>query len=100
MAALLSKAVGWGLCLVGKKGKADDGGGDQDLLSPFQLDLVNEQLWRESQVILLRPKTFAVLRYLVEHAERLVTKDEPLRAVWGDTHVSEEGLRDYLREIR
>ena len=34
--------------------------------SPFRLDLSSEQLWREDQTIALRPKTFAVLRYLVE----------------------------------
>ena len=67
---------------------------------PFHLDLANEQLWREGQLIALRPKTFTILRYLVEHPNRLVTKDELLRAVWGDTQVSDEGLRDYLREIR
>lgn len=67
---------------------------------PFRLDLANEQLWRDEQLIALRPKTFAILCYLVEHPGRLVTKDELLRAVWGETQVSEEGLRDYLREIR
>jgi DNA-binding winged helix-turn-helix (wHTH) protein len=44
----------------------------------FRLDLSSEQLWREDQTIALRPETFAVLRYLVEHAGRLVTKDENL----------------------
>jgi TolB-like protein/Tfp pilus assembly protein PilF len=29
-----------------------------------------------------------------------VTKEELLQAVWGETLVSEEGLRDYVREIR
>jgi len=48
----------------------------------------------------LRPKTFAILRYLVEHPNRLVTKEEILCAVWGNIQVSAEGLRDYLREIR
>lgn len=67
---------------------------------PFRLDVANEQLWREEQLIALRPKTFAILRYLAEHPNRLVTKEELLHAVWGDTLVSEEGLRDYLREIR
>jgi len=67
---------------------------------PFRLDLANEQLWREEQLIALRPKTFAILRYLVEHPGRLVSKDELLHAVWGNTQVSAEGLRDYLREIR
>ncbi|HXG22771.1 MAG TPA: winged helix-turn-helix domain-containing protein [Methylomirabilota bacterium] len=67
---------------------------------PYRLDIANEQLWREEQLIALRPKTFAILRYLVAHPNRLVTKEELLHAVWGDTLVSEEGLRDYLREIR
>ncbi len=70
------------------------------LFSPFRLDVANEQLWRDECLIALRPKTFAVLRYLVEHPGRLVTKEELLRAVWGETLVSEDGLRDYLREIR
>jgi len=51
-------------------------------------------------VIPLRPKTFAVLRYLVEHAGRLVTKDELRHAVWAGTQVSGAGQRDYIRELR
>jgi len=46
---------------------------------PFRLDPVNEQLWRGKELLPLRPKPFAILRYLVEHPERLVTKDELLR---------------------
>ncbi len=42
---------------------------------PFRLDLSSEQLWRDDQAIALRPKTFAVLRYLVEHPGKLITKD-------------------------
>jgi DNA-binding winged helix-turn-helix (wHTH) protein len=57
-------------------------------------------LWRDERLIVLRPKTFAILRYLAENAGRLVRKDELLHAVWGDTQVSDEGLRDYVREIR
>ena len=32
--------------------------------APFRLDFTSEQMWREEQAIALRPKTFAVLRYL------------------------------------
>jgi DNA-binding winged helix-turn-helix (wHTH) protein len=70
------------------------------LFPPFRLDLLREKLWCGGEVISLRPKTFAILRYLAEHPERLVSKAELLRAIWGETHVSEEGLRDYIREIR
>jgi TolB-like protein len=66
----------------------------------MQLDVVNEQLWREGEVIPLRPKAFAVLRYLAEHSERLMNREELVRAVWGETKVSEGVLRGCLREVR
>jgi len=46
------------------------------------------------------PKPFAVLRYLVEHAGRLVTQDELLSAIWPETYVQPEVLRRYILEIR
>ena len=67
---------------------------------PFRLDPVNEQLWRENTLVPLPPKTFAVLRYLVEQSGRLVTKEELLKAVWADTHVSEGVLKGYIRDLR
>src|SRR4051794_21223807 len=45
----------------------------QFVFAPFRLDLVNEQLWQDEELVSLRPKLFALLRYLVEHAhERAV----------------------------
>lgn len=66
----------------------------------FRLDLTNERLWQGSEERPLRPKAFAVLRYLLEHAGRLVSRDELVQAVWGKTKVSEGVLRGCLREIR
>src|SRR5271166_6282491 len=59
---------------------------------PFRLDRVSQCLWRrgddaDEQRILLPPTAFAMLRYLVEHAGRLVTQDELLDALWPDTFV-------------
>src|SRR5262245_60808553 len=70
------------------------------LFPPFRLDPVNEQVWREGQLVPLRPKLFAILRYLVEHAGRLVPRDELLHAVWPDTVVSESVLRGCIRALR
>jgi class 3 adenylate cyclase/tetratricopeptide (TPR) repeat protein len=67
---------------------------------PFRLELSSEQLWREDQTLALRPKTFAVLRYLVEHPGQLVTKDELLDAVWAGTVVSDTVLKSCIRELR
>jgi TolB-like protein/DNA-binding winged helix-turn-helix (wHTH) protein/Flp pilus assembly protein TadD len=67
---------------------------------PFRLDPSNERLWRETVEIPLRPKTFAVLRYLVEHPEQLVTKEELLNAVWAETVVGEDALTGCIRDLR
>ena len=66
----------------------------------FQLDTVNHCLWREGERMPLTPKAFDVLRYLVEHADRVVTQDELLDAVWAETYVNPEGIRKYVLEIR
>src|SRR5262249_32242851 len=70
------------------------------LFPPFRLDLNAEQLWCATRAIALRPKTFAVLRYLAEHPGQLATKDELLDAVWGETAVSDTGLKTCVRELR
>ncbi len=70
------------------------------IFPPFRLDTVNECLWRSSQMISLRRKTFAVLRYLVEHPGRLVTKEELFEAVWPDAYVSDVVLKVCIRELR
>ena len=66
----------------------------------FRLDLVNHCLWRGKDRAALTPKAFDVLRYLVEHADRLVTQDELLQALWPETYVNPEGIRKYILEIR
>lgn len=70
------------------------------LFPPFRLDVANERLWRGTQEIALRSKTFAVLRYLVEHPGRLINREELLKAVWAPTHVSTAMPKLYIREIR
>ncbi len=67
---------------------------------PFRLDTANHCLWRANERAPLTPKAFDVLRYLVEHAGRLVTQDELLEALWSGTYVNPEGIRKYILEIR
>jgi DNA-binding response OmpR family regulator len=57
---------------------------------PFRLDIANEQLWRGSTLLPLRPKTFEVLLYLARNAQRLVTKQELLENIWTDTIVTKQ----------
>src|SRR5262245_30020662 len=70
------------------------------IFEPFGLDVGNARLWRGPEATHLTRKAFAVLHYLVEHAQQLVTKDELLEVVWSQTHVSEAALAVCIREIR
>src|SRR5438876_3607166 len=67
---------------------------------PLRLDVANEWVWQGEQRLQLTPKAFAVLRYLMDHPGRLVTKDELLREGWPDTVVSEWVLTSCIRQIR
>jgi len=66
----------------------------------FRLDTLNHYLWRDNDRVPIAPKTFDVLRFLVENAGKLVTQEDLLKAVWPDTYVNPEILRKYILEIR
>ena len=66
----------------------------------FALDLRNQCLWRDGAQLMLQPKPFAVLRYLVENAGRLITHDELLDKLWPETYVQPQVLRTYMLELR
>ena len=67
---------------------------------PFRFDETNECLWQGSQPIPLRPKAFAVLKYLITHRGVLVTKQQLLHDVWPNTYVSDAVLKDCIRQLR
>jgi DNA-binding winged helix-turn-helix (wHTH) protein/tetratricopeptide (TPR) repeat protein len=67
---------------------------------PFRLDSLTESIWRDTEEIRPRPKTFAVLKYLADHPRRLVTKEELLAAVWPDVAVGDAALAVCVGEIR
>src|SRR5262249_5006220 len=48
----------------------------------FKLDTTNHCLWRGDERVALTPKAFDLLRYLVEHADRLVSHDQILQTLW------------------
>ena len=66
----------------------------------FGLDAANECLWRRNEQIVLPPKPFAVLRFLVDNPGRLITHDELLDALWPETYVQPQVLRTYVLELR
>ena len=70
------------------------------LFSAFRIDPLNEQLWRGQEEIVLRPKTFEVLRYLLERPRQLVTKAALLDAVWPKLAVSDSMPAICVGELR
>src|SRR5215510_10967832 len=72
----------------------------QIIFGPFRFDETNERLWQGVQAIPLRPKAFAVLKYLIVHKGTLVTKRQLLNDVWPGTYVGEAVLKDCIRQLR
>jgi adenylate cyclase len=66
----------------------------------FTLDLARGRLRAGDRDIELRPKSFDVLRYLVENADRLVSKDEIVNAIWPKVQVGDDSLTRCMSDVR
>lgn len=78
----------------------DGGSGER-----FRLDTVDQCLWKregdaEDRRIPLTPKAFAVLKYLLDNAGRLITHEEFLEAVWPGVYIQPEGLKSQILTLR
>lgn len=73
--------------------------GDEIFFPPFRLDLVNERLFRGERQLQIRPKNFAVLRHLIEHAGQVVRKEDLVKRIWG-TYESEGALKQSIFQLR
>src|SRR5215813_7821027 len=66
----------------------------------YTLDFARSSLRAADRNVQLRPKAFEVLRYLVENADRLVTKGELIEAIWPNVIVTDEALSHCVSEVR
>jgi DNA-binding winged helix-turn-helix (wHTH) protein/tetratricopeptide (TPR) repeat protein len=66
----------------------------------FALDPLDESLWRGSEKIILRPKSFALLHYLINHSGQLATKEQLLTVLWQNCNVGDGALKNCITEIR
>jgi TolB-like protein/DNA-binding winged helix-turn-helix (wHTH) protein/Tfp pilus assembly protein PilF len=67
---------------------------------PFFLDTVKRRLLRNGEPVPLAPKVLETLLVLIDNRERVVTKDELLKQLWGDTIVEEGGLTRNISILR
>jgi adenylate cyclase len=68
--------------------------------SSFILDLDRMRVIGPAGKAELRPKSFDVLRYLVEHSSRVIGKEELIDAVWPNVTVTDESLTRCISDVR
>ena len=66
----------------------------------FRLDQEQGHLWRDEQVVELQPKPLAVLQYLAQRPEQIVSSKELLKGVWAGVYVTEAVVKECMRPIR
>jgi len=67
---------------------------------PFVVDVGKRLLLRANEPVPLAPKVLETLLALIENRERVLSKDELLTLVWGDTVVEEGGLTRNVSMLR
>lgn len=66
----------------------------------FTLDVDQRRLLTDGEEIPLTPKAFELLKLLLEHRPKALSKDEILSHLWRGTFVSENNLATIVRDLR
>ena len=66
----------------------------------FHIDSSRRVLLKGGEAVSLTPRIFDTLVYLVQHHERLVTKEELLRSIWPNVFVEENNLSQSISALR
>jgi two-component system KDP operon response regulator KdpE len=67
----------------------------------LKVDLARRQVWVANHEVKLTPTEYAILKYLVAHAGKVVTHQQLLREVWGPAYVDEPHyVRVYVGQLR
>jgi DNA-binding winged helix-turn-helix (wHTH) protein/tetratricopeptide (TPR) repeat protein len=69
-------------------------------IAGLRLDFRNQRLEHQGCLVDLRPKSWALLKYMVARPAQLLGKDELVQAVWGDRVVTDASLNQVVRELR
>ena len=86
------------------RNKAEAGGGEGDTVlavGPLSMDCDRHQVTMKGVEVELTRREFDLLRYLLEHREKVVTREALLDNVWGFDFVGETNTVDvYIRFLR
>ena len=70
------------------------------IFPPFRLDAMYGRLCRDAECVPIRLKTLAVLRYLIEYRERVVSRDELSQAIWPGRFGADAAPKQCILELR
>src|SRR5256885_1968589 len=89
------------MSLIISRGASQSGGGRMQLaFGDYVLDSGRRELRRSSVPIALEPQVFDLLLYLVQHRDRVVTKDDLIATVWKGRIVSDSTLTTRINAAR
>jgi DNA-binding winged helix-turn-helix (wHTH) protein/tetratricopeptide (TPR) repeat protein len=66
----------------------------------FELDCARRELRKNGEIVPIQPKAFELLRYLVEHRDRAIDKEELQDALWPRSIVTETSLTRSVMKAR
>jgi Tol biopolymer transport system component/DNA-binding winged helix-turn-helix (wHTH) protein len=66
----------------------------------FTLDGATRRLRRGDKELLLEPKSFWLLEFLIENRDRVLGKEEIFRVVWNETNVTDNALTRAIAQTR
>src|SRR5579871_6402216 len=66
----------------------------------YVVDPLRRLVWEGGELRPFKGKAFEILVYLLERRDRVVDKDELLKAVWPDTFVQENNLVRHISTLR
>jgi TolB-like protein/DNA-binding winged helix-turn-helix (wHTH) protein len=66
----------------------------------YRLDPADQLLYRDGEIVPLRPKVFDTLLLLVANQGRVLSKDEMMKQLWPDTFVEEGTLAQYVSLLK
>ena len=66
----------------------------------FELDTALIELRERGEAIAIEPQVFALLCFLIENRERVVTKEEIIQQIWSGRIVSDSALSSRIKSAR
>ncbi len=84
-----------------RRGDRESAGGTLIRLGSFEADMHSYDATKDGETVAMTPKEFEVLKFLWEHRNRTVSRDQLLTNVWGyDESISSRTVDNFILKLR